>query len=374
MSDARRLRLLMTADAVGGVWTYALDLAGALAPHGVETVLAVMGPRPAPDQRAAAQRVPGLRLLETDLPLEWLAGSAAEVLGSGQALARLAQQTGADLVHLNAPGPAAAAGFPVPVLVACHSCLATWWQAVRGSEMPADFRWRAELTARGYRAADLLVAPSAAFAAATRAAYRLPAAPIVVPNARQPAVASAMDAAQPFAFTAGRLWDEGKDAATLDRAAALLPFPLMAAGPLEGPHGAQAAFAHLRRLGRLSTMEVAAWLAARPIFASAARYEPFGLTVLEAAQAGCALVLADTPVFRELWADAAVFVPPGDAPAFADAIHRLAMDGERRRALGVAAGERARHYGPEAQAQAMLAAYRRLLQGAHHQTGRDAAA
>ena len=41
-------RLLMTADAVGGVWTYALDLAAGLAPFGVETTLAVLGPAPAP--------------------------------------------------------------------------------------------------------------------------------------------------------------------------------------------------------------------------------------------------------------------------------------------------------------------------------------
>ena len=40
------MKLLLTTDAVGGVWTYSLDLARALAPHGVETVLAVMGPVP----------------------------------------------------------------------------------------------------------------------------------------------------------------------------------------------------------------------------------------------------------------------------------------------------------------------------------------
>ena len=48
------MKILMTADAVGGVWTYALDLAVGLAPRGVEVVLAVLGPAPSPRQRAAA--------------------------------------------------------------------------------------------------------------------------------------------------------------------------------------------------------------------------------------------------------------------------------------------------------------------------------
>lgn len=374
MSGTGRLRLLMTVDAVGGVWTYALDLAAGLAGHGVGTVLAVMGPAPAPDQAAAALRVPRLRLVETGLPLEWLAESPAEVVAAGHTLARLAEETGADILHLNAPGPAAGAAFSMPVLIACHSCLATWWRAVRTGPMPADFTWRTELVARAYRKADCLVAPSAGFAAATRAAYGLAAPPMVVRNGRRAAGSAGTPLARPVAFTAGRLWDDGKDAATLDRAAALLPFPVVAAGPVEGPNGARAALAHLRLLGRLPEAEVAGYLAARPIFASAARYEPFGLTVLEAAQAGCALVLADTPVFRELWEGVAQFAPVGDAQAFAEAMRGLAEDGERRAALGVAAQERARRYGIGAQVDAMLAAYRGLLRGMAGGTGRGVAA
>ncbi|HEX8375447.1 MAG TPA: hypothetical protein VF606_09745, partial [Geminicoccaceae bacterium] len=43
--EARR-HVLMTTDAVGGVWTYSLDLAAALATRGVRTTLAVLGPAP----------------------------------------------------------------------------------------------------------------------------------------------------------------------------------------------------------------------------------------------------------------------------------------------------------------------------------------
>ncbi|WP_240756900.1 glycosyltransferase family 4 protein [Roseicella aquatilis] len=374
MREGARLRLLMTVDAVGGVWTYALDLAGALARHGVETVLAVLGPPPSPDQRAVAARSAGLRLVETGLPLEWLADSAAEVEATGEAIAALAAAQGADLVQLNTAGPAAAGRFRVPVVVACHSCVATWWRAMRGGPMPADFAWRTALVGRGYRRADLLVAPSASFAAATRAAYDLPETPLVIHNGRDASAAPRAAAQEVFAFTAGRLWDEGKDAATLDRAAALLPFPLLAAGPVRGPHGGVVALPHLRLLGQLPAVGIAGWLAAGPIFVSAARYEPFGLAVLEAAQAGCALVLADTPGFRELWDGAAVFVPPGGAEGFATALRALAADRERRATLGVAARERATRYGLDAQAGAMLEAYHRVLRGTGGERGRDVAA
>ena len=45
-------RVLMTADTVGGVWTYALDLSAGLGRSGIEVVLATMGRLPPPQQRA----------------------------------------------------------------------------------------------------------------------------------------------------------------------------------------------------------------------------------------------------------------------------------------------------------------------------------
>ncbi len=345
--------MLVTADAVGGVWQYATELARALQPLGVEPVLAIMGPAPSDAQRAAAG---GLKLIETGLPLDWLAEAPEQVRAAAEAIATLATAQGADLVQLNAPA-LAVADFAVPVVAVAHSCLATWWEAVIGGDMPEDFRWRTKLHAEGLRRADLVVAPSLSFAEATRRAYRLPRRPEAVHNGRRPLPLPEAPR-QSFAFTAGRLWDKGKNISTLDAAAALLKFPLYVAGPLAGPNGDSIALDHARALGSLSEAELAQQLAARPVFASAALYEPFGLAVLEAAQAGCPLVLSDIPTFRELWEGAALFVSPRDPAGFADAIERAAGDAE---ALGAEARRRAANYTPGAMAANMVSLYRRVL-------------
>ena len=349
--------VVMTADAVGGVWTYAVDLGAALARRGDRVTLAVLGPAPTGAQRAdAAAR--GLAVIELGHPPEWLAADAAAVRAGAAALADLAGRTAADLVHANHPALLADTALPCPVLAVTHSCLATWWDAVRGDEpLPEDFRWRKALHEAGLAAADALAAPSAAFAEATRRVYGFGTAPLVVPNGRDAAAPPSEAPPAPSVLTAGRLWDEGKNLAVLDRAAARLPVAVEAAGPLEGPNGARIVLHHTVSLGPLDAGVLRARLAARPIFASTALYEPFGLSVLEAAQAGCALVLSDIPTFRELWDDAALFVAPHDHRALAAAVLRLLGDRADRAERAALCAARAARYTVDAMAEATLKAH-----------------
>ena len=163
-------------------------------------------------------------------------------------------------------------------------------------------------------------------------------------------------------LSAGRLWDEAKNLATLERVAPRLPWPRLVAGEDRHPDGGRAACQSVRFLGRLSRAELADWLARASIYALPARYEPFGLSILEAAFAGCALVLGDIPSLREVWGDAACFVPPdddtgagGDAPA-------LIRDPDRRHRLAGRARRRAFEYTPARMANGYVAAYRSLLE------------
>jgi glycosyltransferase involved in cell wall biosynthesis len=352
-------RILMTADAVGGVWTYALELARGLAVADIETTLGVLGPVPSAAQLNDARNVPGLTITQTGFPLDWSADIDATLIEQSAAgLADLASDIRADVVHLNSPIFASGARFPGPVIGVCHSCLGTWWRAVQGdAPLPAEFAWRGELLKLGYQRCQALVAPSEAFATATATVHRLAVRPVVVHNGRDAHHRPPSPRSTTSIFTAGRLWDEGKNARTLDRAAALLNAPVYAAGPLTSPDGQITRFDHLRPLGKLNDDQIAEWLAARPIFVSVSRYEPFGLAVLEAASAGCALVLSDIPTFRDLWHDAASFVSADDPVEIAAALQAMLEQPDRRRQQGMEASKRAAIYSVARMTERMLAIY-----------------
>jgi glycosyltransferase involved in cell wall biosynthesis len=350
---------LITADAVGGVWQYAIELARELRPLGFEAVIALLGPAPSAAQRALAQ---DLRLVETGLPLDWLCEGPAPVLAAGAKIAALAKDEGVDLVQLNMPTLAAAAPFHVPVLCVTHGCVATWWEAARNGPLIEQFRWHEAMMRDGLHAADEVVAPTRAYGCVVRERYGLLQEPRTVHNGRRPL---AVHPAVPHdhVLTVGRLWDPVKNAALLDQVASRLPFPFHAAGATSGPHAETVKLDHLGLLGEIDELALADALSRRPVFASAANFEPFGLAVLEAAGAGCALVLSDIGTFRELWDGAALFVPPGDEDGFVHAIENLIGDDARRRELAHAAQQRAGRYTPLAMAGSMARIYAQLAPG-----------
>ncbi len=339
------MRLLMTADAAGGVWTYALENARALHARGIATTLALMGEPPDGASFAEAGAIPGLQIKITGLPLDWTADTASDVTNAGEAIARLADEAGADVVLLNAPALAATASFDMPVIGALHSCVATWWEAVHGNvALPPDLGWRAKLTRAGLTRVDVVIAPSHALARQAQRLYGLAAIPLAIHNGRSRNEAVNASSRDIAVLTAGRLWDAGKNVALLDNATAHLSLQICAAGPLRGPNGAGIELDHLDWLGVIDSTAMQRLMRRTSVFVSPALYEPFGLAVLEAAQAGCALVLSDIPTFRELWDGAALFVQPRDAQALAAALRRVTEDAEFRGNLASAAEQRAAQY------------------------------
>lgn len=362
MTPPPKLRILMTTDAVGGVFVYAGALARALCASGNDVLLVVMGPAPRPEQIAALSGIRGLEIVVTDLQLEWIDPQGADLPRARTMLFSIADAFGPDLVHLNSFREA---GFDwsAPVLLVAHSCVWTWWRACRGGS-PDEQRWQvyARNVAAGLAAADAWVAPTAAFRSELVALYQ-PARDGVVIRNGLPDAAVGPAAKQPFILAAGRLWDEAKDLSALAAIAAELPWPSRIAGPVCGPGTAaeQIAEERVAYVGALAHGELLAEMSRASIFVAPARYEPFGLSVLEAAASGCALVLSDLPSFRELWGDAAYFVAPCDRQALCSALHGLCGNHMRRNSLQAAARARAQLYSLAAMTRAYQELYGAIL-------------
>ncbi len=352
-------RVLMTADTVGGVWTYALELTRALADWNVEIALATMGAPLSDEQRQAVASLDHVTLHESDYQLEWMKDPWEDVAAAGEWLRTLEAQVQPDLVHLNnyAHG---ALDWQAPVLMVGHSCVVTWFASVEGSP-PGDpwDRYRRAVT-EGLRGADRVTAPTMAMLTALHWHYGPFPRDGAVYNGRSPERFQPKDD-EPFVLCAGRLWDEAKNAAALQEAAPSLPWPVYLAGPTEHPDGGRVSYEHVHALGRLSTPALADWMGRASIYALPARYEPFGLTALEAALSGCALVLGDIPTLREVWRDAALYVPPDDTDALASTLNRLIENDGLRHRIAQRAHQKAQSYTPARMAKGYVNCYESLL-------------
>ena len=177
------MKALMTADSIGGVWNYSLQLADALAPYDVEVHLATMGAPLTLAQRTEALDIPNLSLYESAYKLEWMDDPWADVAAAGEWLLGLARELRPDLVHLNGYAHGALP-WEAPVLVVGHSCSLSWWEAVRGEPAPPAWdRYRAEVR-RGLQSAGMVAAPSRAMLDALERHYGPLPNPTVIYNGR----------------------------------------------------------------------------------------------------------------------------------------------------------------------------------------------
>ncbi len=357
--------ILLTLDAVGGVWRYAMDLAAGLAQRGYAFTFLGFGPAPSASQRHEAEQLGSL--LWGDAPLDWLAADEHDLDAIPALVRTVVDQRGIDLVHLNLPSQACGLALDIPVLVMSHSCVVTWFAAVRGSSVPPAWQWQYDRNRAGFDAADIVLAPSRSHADMLRASYGPIDALSVVHNGTRATFPAAHK--EPVVFAAGRWWDEGKNGAALDGAASHAAWPVVMAGASTGPNGQQVTLRNAMALGELPHAEVVQWMARASVVASPSRYEPFGLAPLEAARAGAALVLSDIPTYRELWDGAALFAHPDEPRAFADAANRYACDDALRHEFAHRARQRAGHYTLDSQTTAMDAVYKGLLRPLAAQEG-----
>ena len=350
----------MTTDAVGGVWTYSVDLAAEFAQRGLEVVLAVLGPAPSAAQIDAARRIPGCQLWHHGSRLEWMDEPWVDVDATSAWLWELGEKVQPDIVHLN-DFTSARLPWKAPVILAAHSCVATWWRSVKGEKSPERYAEYRRRVRGALEAADRVITPTSAFRHQLMREYGLRLEGCTIPNARQAKAFLPDLQKQELIVSAGRLWDEGKNLKLLDQIAHRLEWNVAVAGETKAPSAAAFAGRSIECVGQLESPELASLLGKAGIFASPALYEPFGLAVLEAALSGCALVLSDLPTFRELWDGCARFVPADDENAWVRALNELSVNHAERQWLQSRARARALGFSPARQAQAYLSVYNAVL-------------
>jgi glycosyltransferase involved in cell wall biosynthesis len=362
MESPRPVHVLMTADAVGGVWTYALALASALRPADVTFTIAVMGPRPSSADRARANALRNVRVTSLPYRLEWMPDCRDDdIRRSGRWLQRLADRLDPDIVHINGYAHAAVDFGGRPVLSVAHSCVRTWWRAVKEESAPAAWNDYTRRVNAGLARSHVVIAPTQAMVDALTREYAFAGDVTVVPNGL-PMPPMPGGARESCIFAAGRFWDAAKNLAVLDDIAPTLPWPILVAGNVDGPDGTSRPPRYVWHLGQIDRADVQERMARAAIYVNPARYEPFGLGVLEAAQAGCALVLGDIPSLREIWRDAALYVDADDRAALHDCLAHLIAHPALRAQFAAEARMRACAFTDRRMAGSYLAIYRALMQ------------
>ena len=298
------MRVLLTTDTIGGVWTFTKDLCEGLLAYGHSVALVSVGRAPYEAQSKWCEETRqwaghSFYYEAWTTPLEWMVENETAFSGAEAGLLRVARSFGADLIHAN---QFCFGSLPtnLPKVVTAHSDVLSWSSVCRPEGLAAN-PWidrYCALVSDGLLGADAVVAPTQWMADALRRGFRAAEDVHVVLNGRTiPQDATPQVERVLQAVSIGRGWDEAKGFATLDGLQAKMPVLIAGETTLEGPGGA----------GALSEEQVLTLFRRSSVYVAASVYEPFGLAPLEAALCGCAVVANDIGSLREIWGEAALY-------------------------------------------------------------------
>lgn len=339
------MKILMTTDAVGGVWQYALDLSKCLLDQQIEVVLVCTGPAPGASQWQQVKRLEkhGLIFYHRSYRLEWMDDAWDDVYEANDWIRELYATEKPTLLHLNNYAPACLE-WDVPTLLVAHSCMASWWQCVKKEPLPEQFGQYFYTVRTAFQKADSVIFPSESLADLCQEIYgNMPHAQVVYNGIDLPFIDPLYEfnSKMPIIFSMGRLWDEAKNIDLLLKAAPYINGEIFIAGAKSKDTPCPR---NVRFLGKLSHQQAMNWLKLSTVYALPVKYEPFGLSFLEAASNQCALVGGDTTTLREIWGTYMTYVDPDDAKGLAKACNDLLENPSESRQKGEEAYQIAKKY------------------------------
>lgn len=358
MADNPR-NILMTTDTMGGVWNYSLQLCRALARYDIKVHLATMGDIPSSEQMKETTFISNLEIYPGNYQLEWMDDPWQDVTAAGEWLLELAADISPDLIHLNnyVHGNLP---WPAPVLMVGHSDVLSWWQEVKNEAAPERYQIYQEKIQEGIVGADLLVAPTKAMLSYLNFFYPNKTPSRVIPNGiAENGWRTATK--ESFIFSMGRIWDEAKNILALTKTADQFLWPLKIAGNnLHPATGQPVMLENVDFLGQLSSIQVQQKLASASIYVLPVKYEPFGLSILEAAMSGCALVISNIDSLQENWQEAALFVNPNDTQQIIEKVNQLIADPKMLAKYQQKAKQRAENFTASRMAEKYVQQYKHL--------------
>ena len=341
------MHVLITADTVGGVWTYTCELARGLIERGHRVTLVSFGRMPSTQQASWIERT-NITYHPAVFPLEWMHDAEAGIIESARHMARLVDQSRPDILHLS-QFCYGALEVGIPKVVVAHSDVRSWWNAVHGEDPPETpwINWYTAIVRKGLARADAVVAPSQWMLEQMRDNYELPLHRRVIYNGRDPNLFCSSPRKANSVLSVGRFWDEAKQIRLLLARPQCIPVGI--AGSAEHP---EKAFRHGSSVtpcdnctfwGEQDESQLCALYAQASTYAATSRYEPFGMAPVEAALSRCALIANDIPVFREVWKDTALYFERNNPDSLADVIQSMSHNQPLREQFAERAFEHARN-------------------------------
>ncbi len=362
------MHVLVTADTIGGVWTYIRELVTGLTNCDVKVTLVSFGEIPAPRQTAWMDRLRNLDFRPTGFRLEWMQDAEYDTVHSADYLTSIVREVKPDILHLN-QYCYGGLEIDVPRIVVAHSDVMSWWVAVHGEE-PKSSRWidwYRGIVVRGLLGASAVVAPSHWMLNALSGYYGRPANACVIYNGRNPHSFNPHVTKEDYVVSVGRLWDSAKQVSLLREIEC--PMPIYVAGSEDHPESAARGLkrrAHRRKKlhfkGTQDEAQLRQLYSRASVYLATSRYEPFGLAPVEAALSRCAILANDIASFREIWGDAALYFRTNDAKDLESALQILAADKAMRTDFANRAYEHARsRYAARRMVEDYLGLYKSLV-------------
>ena len=323
------MKILITTDNIGGVWTYSLNLARGPQLAGMDVCLAVIGEQLSLRQKKELEFVTSYFF---SCRQEWMENPWDDIDRTGPMLIELAESSGFEIIHLNSYS-FGSLPWKVPVVMTAHSCVGTWWEAVKREPLPDKWSEYSRRVRKGVKAADFIVAPSQFMLDSVKRLYG--------PENMSQVIYNGCDQKQFFCekkenyvFSMGRLWDEAKNIKLILDAAPEIKYPIYIAGDQAGLAISDIP-PNVHFTGHLPANEVAIWLSKAAIYLLPVKYEPFGYTFLEAAFSSCAIITGDIESMHEIWKNTVFYTDPYDSNGLASKINMLmASEYQRKKISG----------------------------------------